>query len=78
MSALFRFDGERAALVDRVMRLEHQSEITQLHLPTARLRLDERRIWHATQKERVPAEMVVFSSSQRVVWMTSIDRKSVV
>ena len=72
MSALFRFDGERASLVDRVMRLEHQSEITQLHLATARLRLEERRIWHAAQKERVPAEMVVFSSSQRVAWMASI------
>lgn len=72
MSALFRFEGERAALVDRVMRLEHQSEITQLHLATARLRIDERRVWSAAQKERVPAEMVVFSSSQRVAWMVSI------
>ena len=76
MSALFRFEGERASLVDRVMRLEHQSEITQLHLATARLRLDERRIWHAAQKERVPAEMVVFSSSQRVAWMASIPLRS--
>jgi diguanylate cyclase (GGDEF)-like protein len=71
LAALFRLEGEKATLLERVVRLEQASEVTQMTLPAARLRVDVRRTWHAAQRTRAPTELVAFPSSTRVAWAMS-------
>ena len=71
LAALFRLEGDKATLVERVVRLEQASEVTQMTLPAARLRLEARRSWHAASRTRAPTELVAFPSSTRVAWALS-------
>jgi diguanylate cyclase (GGDEF)-like protein len=72
MAALFRIEGDKAVLLERVVRIEQASEITQMTLPAARLQLEERRVWHAAQRTRAPTELLAFPSSARVTWAVSV------
>jgi diguanylate cyclase (GGDEF)-like protein len=71
LAALFRLDGDKATLLERVVRLEQASEVTQMTLPAARLKLDTRKAWHAASRTRAPTELVAFPSSTRVAWALS-------
>ncbi len=72
LAALFRLEGERASLIERVVRLEEASEITQMTLPAARLTTEACRIWLASSRASPPTELAAFPSAVRVRWAVSL------
>ncbi len=72
LAALFHLEDDKATLLERLVRLEQASEVTQMTLPAARLKLEGRRVWHAAQRQRAPTELMAFPSSTRVAWAVSV------